>query len=147
MLRHYEEKAPSLRSGWDALKCIPTTPRYGTGLVSNKRLFAAGLQVLEQMMDDFVHFGLAESEQVMLDGLFADRAVDQVIRGLLGRVDHDSPFAEANVLVTYSAPALPAAKGTANQPRVSARVSHGDITAPDGEVKVHHEVGFTWIGD
>src|ERR1700692_3959814 len=76
-----------------------------------------------------------------------------MFRRLLGKIEHNRPFAEVNALVAYRcgsvAPAFPAPVGAANETRISARVDglNRRVAALYGEVIIDQEIRGCGIAD
>src|SRR5215467_7920924 len=85
--------------------------------------------------------------------LFADGAVNQVLRRLLHEIEHDGSLAEADAFISDErrspAPAIPAAIGSAHHAGITTTISnrHRSVTAFHREVIVHQKIGSPGVAD
>src|SRR5436305_12945301 len=86
------------------------------------------------MMDQAIDIILSEREGVVVHTLFADSAIDEMLRGLLDEVKHNGSGAEANARVSdhrrSPAPAIPAAIRPAHHTRVTATSDRNRSVTP-----------------
>src|SRR5690242_3174446 len=92
----------------------------------NAGLYLSGPQIFQETMHQAIDVTLGQRKGVVMHTLFADGAVNQVLRRLLHEIEHDGSLAEADVLVSDQGgsptPAIPAAVRAAHYARIAAAI-------------------------
>src|SRR5690348_13738685 len=103
-------------------------------------------------MNQAINIALRQREGVVVDALFPDGAIDEMLRGLLDEVKHNGSGAEANALVSHQrrspAPAIPAAVRAAHDAWITA-ITHGhrSVAPLHGKVIVHKKISSLGVAD